>query len=146
MSIPPPVAQSWVTTIIAIAGTLGVGAVVPIIVKSIVGKRGQAAKAGKVEAEAESIEAESLRDSIKALRERCNETDDQNTKMRANIVDLRVKVDECEEDRRELHRLHSANAKDLALALARIGKLEATLGIYERRLTQAGLKTTMEGT
>jgi len=140
-AIPPSLSG----VIVPVLAGLGASAAT-LILRAWLGKRGHAAKAHKTEAEAGSVEAESLRESITSLREHCKESDNQNTLMRRDIVDLRKKIDECENDRGELHRLHSANAKDLALALGRIGKLETTLAIYERRLTQAGLKTTMEGT
>lgn len=140
-AIPPSLTHYIVPALAALGASAAT-----LVLKAWLGKRGHAAKAHKTEAEAGSVEAESLRESITALREQCEYSDQQNTAMRRDIVDLRKKIDECEDDRQEFHKLHAANAKDLALALGRIGKLETTLAIYERRLTQAGLKTTMEGT
>jgi uncharacterized coiled-coil DUF342 family protein len=138
----PPQLTSWAWLLPTVAAVAGSAAT--LYIKSVLNKRNISAKAGKTEAETGSIEAESLRESIQTLRERCNETDDQNTAMRKEIVETRRRVDECEEDRQNLHRLHEANARDLAAALKRIAAVESVLSLFRKRMERAGISTDLE--
>ena len=128
ISSPP----SWVGVALSILGVTGIGAVILAIVKGKLYRRNTDAKAGKDEAEAESISTKTARDLMHDMRE--------------DIKELRKRIDDCEDDRKELHALHEASARSLAIANKRIASLEDFNAILLERLKRNNLSIDMEAT
>lgn len=126
----PGVGPEWVTWGIAILGASGFSAILVVWAKGRVNRRNLDARADLTDAQRESF-------TVKSARELMDD-------MRKDIKDLRKRIDDCEDDRKELHGLHEASARNLAVANKRIDGLEAFNTILLERLKRNGLSVSME--
>lgn len=114
MAVIPPSLTNYIVTataaVCASAATLGI--------KAWLGRRNTNAKAGKDEAETESIAVKTLQGVVATLIER---------------------IDDCEKDRAGLH-------KQLEELTKRFTELERVMVLFRRRLERADLSTDMEAT
>lgn len=126
----PGLGPSWVTAAVALLGATGLGSIIVVLVKGRIQRRNLDAKADLTDAERESF-------TVKSARELMDD-------MRKDIKDLRLRIDDCEDDRKELHGLHEASARSLAIANKRIDSLESFNTILLERLKRNGLSVSME--
>lgn len=109
MPISPEVQAILIPSVCSVASALG---------GLWLGRKQASANTAKTNAEAESISNETMRDTLEVLRREFNEMRNEMAQVVAKNMNLQKRVDDCENDRAELHR----QIDELRREVARLGQ------------------------